>query len=63
MWSYYYHGYKEHGSTAIGCYKSYSGYTKPGKRARASAEKDSGLLIRHSTIFINKRMRNIRGVA
>ncbi|WP_207573231.1 lactococcin 972 family bacteriocin [Staphylococcus simiae] len=31
VWSYYYHGYKGHSSTAIGRYKSNSRYTKPGK--------------------------------
>ncbi|ELK4629097.1 lactococcin 972 family bacteriocin [Staphylococcus pseudintermedius] len=39
VWSYYSHNHKYHGSTAIGKYKSESGYTDPGEEAKASAEK------------------------
>ncbi len=39
VWSYYYHGSKGHASTAIGKYESYSGYTKRGIKAKASARK------------------------
>ncbi|MDU9352108.1 lactococcin 972 family bacteriocin [Staphylococcus aureus] len=39
VWSYYYHSSKGHGSTAIGKYESYSGYTRPGIKAKASATK------------------------
>ncbi|MGT0202212.1 lactococcin 972 family bacteriocin [Staphylococcus aureus] len=36
VWSYYYHGHKGHGATAIGKYESFSGYTRAGVRAKAS---------------------------
>ncbi|HHU6750917.1 TPA: lactococcin 972 family bacteriocin [Staphylococcus pseudintermedius] len=39
VWSYYSHNHSYHSSTAIGRYRSYSGVTGPGKRAKASAEK------------------------
>lgn len=37
VWSNYYHGSKGHGSTAIGKYTSFSGYTKRGNWSYASA--------------------------
>ncbi|HDF0927730.1 TPA: lactococcin 972 family bacteriocin [Staphylococcus aureus] len=39
VWSYYYHGHKGHGATAIGKYRSFSGYTRAGVKAKASATK------------------------
>lgn len=39
VWSYYSHNTKSHASTAIGKYTSYSGKTRPGIQARASAPK------------------------
>ncbi|MGW7832079.1 lactococcin 972 family bacteriocin [Staphylococcus xylosus] len=39
VWSYYNHNSKAHGSTAIGKYASYSGKTRAGIQARASAPK------------------------
>lgn len=35
----YYHGHKGHGATAIGKYRSFSGYTRAGVKAKASATK------------------------
>ncbi|SCS40213.1 lactococcin 972 family bacteriocin [Staphylococcus caeli] len=37
VWSYYSHNSKAHASTAVGKYTSYSGKTRPGIQARASA--------------------------
>ncbi|MFB2054998.1 lactococcin 972 family bacteriocin [Staphylococcus aureus] len=39
VWSYYYHGHKGHGATAIGKYRSFSGYTRASVKAKASATK------------------------
>lgn len=36
VWSYYYHGHKGHGATAIGKYRSFSGYTRAGVKASAT---------------------------
>ncbi|WP_324838174.1 lactococcin 972 family bacteriocin [Staphylococcus simulans] len=43
VWSYYTHNSYGHDSTAIGKYRSDSGYTTAGKQARASAEKLGGV--------------------
>ncbi|AWR33189.1 lactococcin 972 family bacteriocin [Staphylococcus aureus] len=39
VWSYYYHAHKGHGATAIGKYRSFSGYTRASVKAKASATK------------------------
>ncbi|HFG0326994.1 lactococcin 972 family bacteriocin [Staphylococcus aureus] len=41
VWSYYYHGHKGHGATAIGKYRSFSGYTRAGVKAKVSATKNN----------------------
>ncbi|MBE5673097.1 lactococcin 972 family bacteriocin [Staphylococcus sp. SS35] len=41
VWSYYYHGHKGHGATAIGKYRSFSGYTRAGIKVKASATKNN----------------------
>ncbi|CRI08857.1 TPA: lactococcin 972 family bacteriocin [Staphylococcus aureus] len=39
VWSHCYHDHKGHGATAIGKYRSFSGYTRAGVKAKASATK------------------------
>ncbi|WP_277581895.1 lactococcin 972 family bacteriocin [Staphylococcus equorum] len=50
VWSYYSNNYKAHGSTAVGKYKSYSGKTRAGIQARASAPKP---------FFVNRTYYNV----
>lgn len=50
VWSNYYHGWKQHDSTAVGSYTSYSGKTNSGWWSKASAKKKS--------VFANKSYYN-----
>ena len=42
VWSYYSHNKRNHGSTAVGKYSSFSGVARPGVQSKASAPKAWG---------------------
>ncbi len=42
VWSHYSHNKRNHGSTAVGKYSSFSGVARPGVQSKASAPKARG---------------------